>query len=163
MSLDAVADVARVGKPAIYRRYHSKVELAAAALSQLPQLAESPPPGNARSEVLWLLRLFLRLQTELAPWALLGTVLAEEHRHPELLALLRERVILPRRAEIRAALERGVERGEVKPTMDFDLAVDVLTGPIFTRRIAVGEFSADWSDRLLDHVWPTLAVPSDEP
>ena len=52
MSMEAVASVAGVGKPAIYRRFRDKAALVASVIdSQLPQL-ELPDLGDTRAE-LW--------------------------------------------------------------------------------------------------------------
>ena len=53
MSMEAVASVAGVGKPAIYRRFRDKAELVATVIDgQLPQL-ELPDVGDTRAE-LWI-------------------------------------------------------------------------------------------------------------
>ena len=35
-------------------------------------------------------------------------------------------------------LERGVERGDLRPDLDFELALDVLGGPLFYRLLITG-------------------------
>lgn len=53
MTIEAVAKLAGVGKPAIYRRFSDKVALVAHVISrQLPSL-DPPDLGNSRAE-LWL-------------------------------------------------------------------------------------------------------------
>jgi hypothetical protein len=68
--------------------------------------------------------------------ATLGTVLAEEHETPELLALFRERLVAPRRRELRAVLEAAAERGELRPGANLDVAVNALVGAFVARYLA---------------------------
>lgn len=158
-SLEAVAAKAKVARPTIYRRYKSKVHLVAAALARLPQLSGQPTAeDDTRTQLNAVLELFLRLEKQLNPWALLGTALAEERRHPEWLDLLRSRLIAPRRALLKEVLMRGVQRGEVREDIDLETAVDLLTGPIFMRRIARGKVPPNWPGALLGAVWPSLSA-----
>jgi hypothetical protein len=68
--------------------------------------------------------------------ATVGTVLAEERDTPELLALFRERLVRPRRRELRAVLEAARDRGELRPDADLDVAVAALVGAFYARYLA---------------------------
>jgi hypothetical protein len=50
--------------------------------------------------------------------AVVGTLLAEEHRHPELLAAFRQRLAEPRRAALRRALAEGISSGQLPDSAD---------------------------------------------
>jgi AcrR family transcriptional regulator len=52
MSIEAVAEAAGVGKPAIYRRFANKAELVAHVISRQLPVLESPDLGDSRAE-LW--------------------------------------------------------------------------------------------------------------
>ncbi len=97
MSVEAVASEAGVGKPAIYRRHADKAALVAAVIdSQLPAL-EVPDLGDSRAE------LWQAVETGFpadgaAYVGLIGGLIAEQERHPELIAAFRRSVLLPRRA-----------------------------------------------------------------
>jgi len=43
------------------------------------------------------------------------------------------------RRSVRAALERGVARGELATDIDHELAVDMLVGPVYYRLLARGD------------------------
>ena len=65
--------------------------------------------------------------------AVAGTLLAEEHRHPELLAACRRRLAALRRAALRrAALRRalaeGISSGELPDSADPDVLTTVRSG-----------------------------------
>src|ERR1700678_2756333 len=110
MSIEAVAKAAGVGKPAIYRRFSDKAELVAHVISsQLPVL-EPPDLSDSRAE------LWHAVQQGLPPdgpsyVGLIGGLIAERDRHPELVEAFRNDVLLPRRAIVRAIIERGQSRG----------------------------------------------------
>jgi AcrR family transcriptional regulator len=157
LSLERVAAAAGVSRPTLYRRYRSKVELVAAALNQMPALGWQPPDGDTKSQIVWALELFASLGSQVDPWTLLGVVLSEAKRHPEWLEAVRQNLIDPRRRFLKQIVLRGIASGQVSPEVDPDLAVDLLTGPIFMRWIAAGSLPPDWPRSLVDDVWPLLA------
>lgn len=56
MSVDALVAEARTTKPTLYRRGSGKEELAIAALSRLPRTDAPEPTGDARADLVELLR-----------------------------------------------------------------------------------------------------------
>ena len=154
MSVDGVAARAGVSKPTVYLRHPSKAELATAAIASMRVDPRPAPTSDVRSDLIAHLRL-LRTGLE-RPYgmATLGTVLAEEHETPELLALFRERLVAPRRRELRAVLEAARGRGELRPRVNLDIAVNALVGAFFARYLAGeslrGRFVSDLVDTVLD-------------
>ena len=59
-------------------------------------------------------------------------------QHEEVAAAVRETFLAPRRAALREVLERAVERGELRPDIDRELALDFLGGPLFYRLLITG-------------------------
>jgi len=95
MSLESVAAAAGTTVPAVRRRFRSKASVAAAVIDSLrveSMPAESGPP---RSRALAVLRNFRANLLRANSMAVAGTLLAEEHRHPELLAAFRHRLVEP--------------------------------------------------------------------
>jgi hypothetical protein len=72
---------------------------------------------------------------------------------PRALDLHRQRVVAPRMAYMRALLERAQELGELRPGADLDLALQMLTGSVFARRVAGTESVDGWAERAVDTVW----------
>src|SRR5713226_3541289 len=62
--MDDVADRARVGKGAIYRRYRSKEELVAAAVAALVSEITVPDTGSTRTDLLALMREAVEVYTD---------------------------------------------------------------------------------------------------
>jgi hypothetical protein len=52
-----------------------------------------------------------------------------------LAALVDSRTVQPRRAMARTVLERGIERGEIRPDLDMELVCDLLVGSLYTRAL----------------------------
>src|SRR4051812_985385 len=123
MSVDAVAARAGVSKPTIYLRHPTKADLATAAIASMRLEPRPAPTDDLRADLIAHLRL-LRAGLE-RPYgmATVGTVLAEEHETPELLARFRERLVDPRRRDLRAVLDAARDRGELRPGADLDVAV----------------------------------------
>lgn len=155
MSIDAVAAAAGVAKPTIYRRYRGKAKLAAAALAALGATRDSTAPtetGALRADLVAQLGHFRRGVSRPDGVALVGTVLAEERETPELLAMYREQIVLPRRRLVRAVLEGARGRGELRDGADLDLAVNTLVGAFYAQYLAGAPFADDWEERTVDAV-----------
>jgi len=86
--------------------------------------------------------------------AVVGTLLAEQRRHPELLETFRRRLVGPRRASLRQALADGIETGELPSSADPEVLASMLIGSFYARYLATSEIPADWPDRTLRPVWP---------
>ena len=80
--------------------------------------------------------------------------LAEEHRHPELLAAFRHRLVEPRRAALRRVLAEGISGGELPDSADPEVLASMLIGSFYARYIATSDLPDDWAERSLRQVWP---------
>lgn len=152
MSMDQVAALAQVTKPTIYRRYPGKMQLALAAIVSYCGDERPPPIGETRADLVAEMENFRHGLDRPSGMAMLGTVLAEEHETPELLASFRQYLVAPRRAAIGALLERARERGELRPDADLDLAANMLVGSYYAQYLAGQPFAADWAARVVDAV-----------
>jgi AcrR family transcriptional regulator len=154
LSIAGVAQAAKVGRPAIYRRYRDKSELVAAVIAD--KAANVPPidTGNARNDLIAHLELARRRFTV----SLAGTLIVEERSHPELLERFRNEMIVPRRDSIALALERGKERGEVRAELDSQIASHALMGSFIFSYLAGGRPPKGWSERVVDTLWPAFAA-----
>jgi len=160
MSVDAVAARAGVSKPTVYLRHPTKADLATAAIASMRVAPRPAPTDDVRADLIAHLRL-LRAGLE-RPYgmATLGTVLAEEHETPELLALFRERLVAPRRRELRAVLQAARERGEVRAGANLDVAVAALVGAFFARHLAGDALGGRFVTALVDTVLDGLLSAS---
>jgi AcrR family transcriptional regulator len=128
-SIAAVATEAGVHRPAIYRRWPSKVDLAVAAIQQLKPAPPDLDSGDVRTDLVhWLVdsacgsdqlyEIAVRLHNDLAA-------------HSELSDAVQEQIALPRRRMLTAMLERAKAAGQLAADLDTELAIDLLNGILF--------------------------------
>ena len=136
MTVDDVAARAGVGKATVYRRWPSKQDLAVEAMTEL-FATEFPEPdtGSIRGDVSESVRNIIAFVNTPQGEAFLRTTIAESIRDPRIAALYREST---ERAEAggRHTLQRGIDRGEVRPDINVDLALQWLSGLLASRVIS---------------------------
>ena len=145
MSMDAIATSAGVGKPALYRRFSDKAELVASVIDrQLPAL-DPPDLGDTRAELWHSVETGFPVDGP-AYVALIGGLMAESRRHPGLIAAFRRSVLGPRRASVRAVIQRGQARGDIRADIDATAALDLLAGPLLARIFAGADTGMQWRE-----------------
>jgi AcrR family transcriptional regulator len=150
MSLSQVATAANVSKSTIHLRWKTKADLLTAALAAL-RMADAPPAsGDTRADLTAILKDFAATVERVRGMALIGTCLAEEAHTPELLALLRERTVLPRRALLRHVLEQARDRGEIRTGADLEAVVSALLGPFYADYMAGRAGRMGWAEDAVD-------------
>ena len=159
MSIAAVAAEAGVGRPALYRRYRSKAELVVAAIQRMTAGPEPALPPGARDALHGLLGTAGGAFASPGGLAILGSLLAEQRRDPELLAAFRARIFDPRRAIIHDVVERGVRAGDVAADADREAIDGLLFGALLARAILGEAVDAAWIDRVVDQLWRGIAAP----
>lgn len=138
MSIEQVAAHAGVGKPTIYRRWPSKVELVIAALSRPRSERPGSEDGTVRERLTRLVEeLCASVRREPAK-GVLAALVAEIPRDPELASAVREVFLSKRRDTAYALLREGVAAGELRADLDLELASDALVGPIMLRALLTG-------------------------
>jgi len=158
MSIERVASEAGVGKTTIYRRYASKEELAADAVGSLrDELGPPPNTGNTRTDIIEMI-VQIQIAFERGPGlAMIGALLVEERRNPELFELFRERIILPRRDEAITVLRRGVDRGEIRANVDLEVPWQAMVGAVLARHIMGVPESRERIEETVDTIWSGIA------
>jgi AcrR family transcriptional regulator len=153
MTLQSVAAAAGTTVPSLRRRYGDKMSLAAAVIDSLRIDTLPVPKGSPRSRAKAILENFHRNLLRPNSMALLGTLLAEEPRQPELIDRFRERLASPRRQALREALGAAIAVGELAEDLDLDIAVNMLIGSFYSRYVSHGTIPAGWSRRVLAQLW----------
>jgi AcrR family transcriptional regulator len=157
MSMEAVASSAGVGKPAIYRRFRDKAELVATVIAgQLPQM-EVPDSGDTRAELWTAVERGFPADPP-GYVGLIGGLIAEQERHPELIEAFRHSVLLPRRALVQALIERGQARGDIRADIPPMAALDLLAGPLLARAFAGEDTGPQWREQAFA-IWWDLVTP----
>ena len=139
LTIAAIARNAGVGKPTLYLRWPSKASVVADAVVRVMSADPFPDLGDVRSDLVAGVREMIHRFAGTAAGRVLPGLVADLHDDPALLAAFNERYFQPRRRSVRAALQRGVERGELAADIDHDLAVDMLVGPVYYGLLARGD------------------------
>ena len=72
---------------------------------------------------------------------------------PGALALHRQRVVEPRMGYVRTLLERARTLGQLHDDADLDLALQMLAGSVFARRVAGEPTTPGWAERAVSAIW----------
>jgi AcrR family transcriptional regulator len=132
LRLDELAARSGVAKTTILRRWPSKAAVAAAGVERLAlQSVDVPDSGILRVDLLALLHgaeeTFVRGRGQFV-----ARLIREAGHHPEIADLVYT-VIHTRRQAYRRVLALAIARGELAPSVDQELLIDLLIGPIWTR------------------------------
>jgi AcrR family transcriptional regulator len=138
LRVDDVADRAGVGKAAIYRRYASKDELVTAAVTALVGEIAVPDTGSTRDDLLALMREAVAVYANPVHAGVMPSLVAAMRHRPDLARAVRDDFLTKRREALRAVLDRGVRRGDLRADLDVELALDVLGGALFYRLLITG-------------------------
>ena len=159
--MDRVAERARVGKAALYRRWPSKKRDARSIWSaEFATKAVLPPDtGSLRGDIQAIAHDAIAVLANPLVRSVIQSLVTEARRSPDLAAVLTERFINPRREAGAQMLRRAVDRGEVRPDSDLELAQDLIGGPLYLRGVILGEeFPPGYSERLTDAVLRALGA-----
>jgi AcrR family transcriptional regulator len=132
LTLDELAFRSGVAKTTILRRWPSKAAVAAAGVERVAsQSVDVPDSGTLRGDIHALLKsavdTFARGRGQFVP-----RLLREAGHHPEIADLLNT-VLHTRRQAYRKVLALAIARGELAPSSDQDLLIDLLIGPMWLR------------------------------
>lgn len=134
ISVEAIAARAGVSKQTIYRWWTGKHQLAMEAYAELMDAhVAAPVTSDLESDLRELCRRSCHvLSQRKRGTTLAGLIVAAQH-DDAFAKEFRERYILIRRKAVEALLQRGIDEGKLTPTMDIQLAIDELHGPMWYR------------------------------
>ena len=158
LTLDELAARSGVAKTTILRRWPSKAAVAAAGVERVAlQSVDVPDSGTLRGDLHALLHgavdTFVRGRGQFVP-----RLLREAGHHPEITDLLFT-VIHTRRQAYRRVLALAIARGELAPTGDQELLIDLLIGPIWTRLLITRDpITSEYVDSVVETVLAAFGV-----
>jgi AcrR family transcriptional regulator len=151
LSIEGVAARAGVGKHTIYRRWPSKGLLFLDSVLSLNETAfDYPDTGDILAD----LRQQIYTAVDLLgtpPWGpLFQAVVGEAQHDPAVAASLNERFIQPQTEKTVARLKTAKDQAQISPDFDLDLAMAILSGPLYFRFLINQEpVTHDYIDRIL--------------
>ena len=152
LSIAAVAEDAGTTRPSLYRRWPTKLSLAVAAVADLAEVDPPTPTDDAFADLVAELEHFRHCITDASALALAGVMLQEDV-DPEFQRQYREHLVKPRRARIRACLERGVNNGQLDSNADIAIATTFATGSWYSFAIGGAKPPRDWARRTATLMW----------
>ncbi|GIH25581.1 TetR family transcriptional regulator [Acrocarpospora phusangensis] len=154
LSIEAVAARAGVGKTTIYRRWANKEELVGDALATLKAPLPVVAGRTVREDLVAYLDVMRQDSLHVRTRCIMNIAMSDQERHPRLYERFHQTAIEPRRAAMRAVLERGVATGELRADLDVELAMGMLTGTMlwYTKAASHGGAlpSPDLASRIVD-------------
>jgi AcrR family transcriptional regulator len=152
VSIESVASEVGVARATIYRRFKDKADLVTAAIAANPggRFPEEPSDDPQSDLIAYLSEFDERFSEGCVE--VIGTLLGSHEEHAAM-ALHRTRVVEPRTAYARRLLVRAQELGQLRPDIDVDLAVQMLSGSVFARRVSGTQSPPDWARRAVAMIW----------
>lgn len=163
LRLEHVAARAGVGKATIYRHWTSKEGLMQELLVELgsPHVAVAET-GDTHEELLAAVLNPMRAVTETDFGPVIRALLSQIAINPSLGDPFRATVVEFRRAQVAAAVKRGIERGDLRLDADPEIATELLVGPVYFRLMFGGELTVEFAERVVDSVLRGYAAPGKE-
>jgi AcrR family transcriptional regulator len=155
LTLDELAERAGVAKTTILRRWPSKPAVTAAGLERLAlQSVDVPDSGSLETD----LRALLHGAVQTFVRGRVARLILEAGDSPEVADVIFA-VIHTRRQAYRRVLALAIARGELAPTVDQDLILDLLIGPIWTRLLITrAPITAGYIESIVDAVLAACGV-----
>lgn len=135
VTAEAIAERAKVSKATLYRWWPCA---AATAMDAFFDEVFSRLRSTATDDPLHDIRTRLRQGSRLMAGELgdvLAGLIATTHTDPRLAESFRERYVEPGRTDFRRLLQRAVDAGQLRADLDLEIALDVLSGVFFYRRL----------------------------
>ena len=133
ISIEEIARTAGVGKATIYKWWPSKAYVALDAfLRRINRMVPNPDTGSAEQDLKQQIEYLVTFYTS-PTGRIFGQFLAEAQSDREFASLFRERFLNPRREIAGLIFDRGVQRGDIDRSLDRELVLDLLYGPVLYR------------------------------
>jgi len=159
MTTEQIASRSGVSKATIYKWWPNKYAVAVEAfLSQMSAESADPDTGTAREDFRIVLRGLLHFYAS-PSGRVFAQLVGEAQFDPTVQAELRDHLIQSRRRLGRTIWDRGVARGELRPDVDPEVAIDLVFGPaIYRLATRHAPLDAAAADAIVDAAIYGLAV-----
>jgi AcrR family transcriptional regulator len=154
LTMDAVATAAKASKATLYRRWSTKAELVADAISRAKgcPMPEDIDTGSLRGDLISM-SCGEGGFTEEMPMSVMAGLMTALHRDEDLKTAFQERFLAPRIAITNAVYRRAVGRGEIGPDADVELLSVTLPAIVVHQAFVLGiEPTEELVLRVIDNV-----------
>jgi AcrR family transcriptional regulator len=160
LTVEGVAARSGVAKTTIYRRWRGKDELALAVLiDMVEKVVSTPDLDDTRAELVSFVGAAVKILGSTLMGRVMQGLVSELATNPDLASAFRQRVVAMRVGEVRRLVERGIERGDLRPDTDVELVHELLFGPVYYRLLLSGaKLHKGLAERIVDAVLPAFAA-----
>ncbi|MEU6240514.1 TetR/AcrR family transcriptional regulator [Streptomyces sp. NPDC047024] len=138
MSIEGIARRAGVGKTAVYRRWRSKLHLVLDVVSAMAVLGlPAPDTGSLEGDLRLLYEVTSRALRHPVVSQIIPDLQAEAARNPEMAEAFQKALRDSQESVASRILEAAEARGEAGPGIDPDLALDLISGPLYWRAVVI--------------------------
>jgi AcrR family transcriptional regulator len=163
-SMDAIAEASGVSKATIYKHWPDKGALCLEAMAHLHG-GEPPRPvfdsGDVRADLIAALSYQPPPRHSDLGMRIMPHLMAYAARNPSFGEVWRARVFEPPRVQLKQLLERGIAQGLLPASLDRDLAIALLLGPLMYCHL-LKRLQAAVPENLAEHVvaafWKAHAI-----
>lgn len=158
LTMEGVAAGAQTGKAAVYRRWPSKEDLVADALQAgLPSLQDVPDLGGVREELLELCRLAREGMFSRPGFALRSVIHECDASQAERFhGVIFDGVVEPTVRLLHEVINRGIQRGEVRPDAANGYVFDAIPAMMMYRSKMR---ASEWSERDIEEMVDQFVIP----
>ena len=154
-SMDAIAEASGVSKATIYKHWRDKDKLCLEVLGYLHGVDEEPPvfdSGDLRADLIAQLNYQPAAHRKEMKERMMPHLMAYSARNRAFGDQWRARVLERPRTQIRELLKRGMQRGQLVKSLDPDVGIAMLIGPMLYRHVFVNRFGGKLPADLATHV-----------
>jgi AcrR family transcriptional regulator len=150
--MDAVAASAGVGKATIYRRWGSKEEMVIDVMARLVAAVDVSQTDDIRTDLITLLERLRVFMSDVKGGSIFPWLVGEVAAGTEVGRQYANAVIIPRRAMIAQVIGHAIQVGTLRPDLDVQLAVDMITGAAILRKLIepLRGVEEGWEAKLVD-------------
>ncbi|MCX4762557.1 TetR/AcrR family transcriptional regulator [Streptomyces sp. NBC_01275] len=138
MSIEGIARRAGVGKTAVYRRWRSKLHLVLDIVSAIAvQGLPAPETGSLEGDLRVLYEVTSRALRHPVASQIIPDLQAEAARNPEIAEALQKALREGQEGVALKIVAAAELRGEVRGGLDDELALDLISGPLYWRSVVI--------------------------
>jgi AcrR family transcriptional regulator len=140
VTIEGIAAKAGVAKQTIYRWWGSRTDVLFDALKQdAAEYFTAPDTSDLAADLRTRLRDLATFLTRTDAGAVLRALAGQAQHDPAVAARLEAEFMTDQRNLDRQPFLRAIERGELSPDSDIELAIDQLAGPVYYRVLITGQ------------------------